>query len=231
MAIIVGDLHGDLEKTSAFLAYKPAEPHIALGDYLDSFTEPLARQLGCLQMLIESDAVLLLGNHEVHYLKEPLFHFAGYNLDNVQFFQEILENNINRFKVAHAVDGWLCTHAGVHQGIASIDNVEKLAMIFNARFRRYLVNRFIHEHYTYRYQSIFWYNYLETEGTSIARNFKQVFGHVELRRPEVHDAFIALDTTNRTNSCWLYDTRENGLVELELPPKTGRVRLFGGAWN
>jgi len=72
MAIIVGDLHGDIEKAKAFLGYEPDELHIALGDYLDSFIHPPHNQLECLQLLMKSDSVLLLGNHEVHYLKEPL---------------------------------------------------------------------------------------------------------------------------------------------------------------
>jgi predicted phosphodiesterase len=112
MAIIVGDIHGDVAKASAFLAYEPAQEHVALGDYLDSFSESYESQIECLQLLMESNAVLLLGNHECHYLKKPLFQFAGFNYDYLRIFQDLLELNILRFKVAHAVDGWLCTHAG-----------------------------------------------------------------------------------------------------------------------
>lgn len=64
MAIVIGDIHGNLNKAKAFLAFNPKALHIALGDYLDSFTEPPARQLEALQLLIESDAVLLWGNHD-----------------------------------------------------------------------------------------------------------------------------------------------------------------------
>jgi len=38
MAIIVGDIHGDREKAQAFLAYRPDALHVALSDYLDSFS-------------------------------------------------------------------------------------------------------------------------------------------------------------------------------------------------
>ena len=62
MAIVVGDIHGDIEKAQAFLDYKPEELHIALGDYLDSFVEPYKQQLECLEMLMNSKAILLLGN-------------------------------------------------------------------------------------------------------------------------------------------------------------------------
>ena len=36
MAIVVGDIHGDLSMAQAFLSYKPSEIHIALGDLVDS---------------------------------------------------------------------------------------------------------------------------------------------------------------------------------------------------
>ncbi|MBK5275555.1 MAG: metallophosphoesterase [Desulfuromonadales bacterium] len=231
MAIVVADIHGDIEKARAFLDYKPETLHVALGDYLDSFIEPFERQLECLQLLMESNAVLLLGNHEVHYLKEPLFQFAGYNVEYVQIIQEILEENIKRFKAAYAVDGWLLTHAGVHQGItAHVNDVDKLAKMLQSQFERYLVKRFISKHSQYRYQSIFWFNFL-VEGSIVAPNIKQIFGHVEIRQPEVRENYIALDTTNFTNSCWLYDTQHRELVQLPLPPKIGRVRFSGGGWS
>lgn len=61
MAIIVGDIHGDIEKAQAFLAYRPDALHIALGDYLDSYTVPFLQQVECLNLLMDSSAVLLLG--------------------------------------------------------------------------------------------------------------------------------------------------------------------------
>ncbi len=48
MAIIVGDIHGNVEKVKTFLVYKPGDVHVALGDYLDSFHEPQERKIGTL---------------------------------------------------------------------------------------------------------------------------------------------------------------------------------------
>jgi hypothetical protein len=39
------------------------------------------RQIETLKLLISSKAVLLFGNHEVHYLDYAPFQFAGYNSD------------------------------------------------------------------------------------------------------------------------------------------------------
>ena len=232
MAIIVGDLHGDLEKAKAFLDYNPGVLHIALGDYLDSSIVSPQKQLECLQILLKSDAVLLLGNHEVHYLKESLVHFSGYNIDYAQTFQTILESNIRRFKVSYAVDGWLLTHAGFNE--REIDKywddvggklvrvkrmrckkADAIAKYLQNEFELFLINRFIIKDVPYTYRSIFCYNYLE-DVAFISPKIGQIFGHVEHPKPKVQMNYIALDTTNLSDSCWLYDTEHCELVQLQL---------------
>jgi hypothetical protein len=232
MAIIVADIHGDIEKTKAFLDYKPEEQHVALGDYLDSFIESPENQLECLQLLMESESILLLGNHECHYLKEPMFGFAGFNLEYAQKFQDVLEANIQRFKVAYATDGWLCTHAGVKSQFTELQSdVTGLADTFNNNWKSYLQNRLVVHRARYAYQSIFEFNYhFLVEGNLLAENINQIFGHMEHMRPIVEPTYIALDTTNHTNSCWVYDTSKNELVQLSLEAKIGRVRFHGGGW-
>lgn len=216
MAIVVGDIHGDIEKAWAFLDYKPEELHIALGDYLDSFTEPFEKQLECFELLMKSKAVLLLGNHEVHYLLAPLFRFPGYQLANADTFQGILESNLCRFKAAYAVDGWLLTHAGVNSCfIERVNNVNLFADTFNSSWELYLQNRLVDNEARYPYQSIFQFNHcVYVEGNLLSENIKQIFGHMEHSRPIVEPNYIALDTTNYTNSCWVYDTAMNELVQL-----------------
>jgi hypothetical protein len=230
MSIVVADLHGDVEKARAFLAYRPDQVHVALGDYLDSYTEPVERQQECLKLLMDSDSVLLLGNHECHYLKYPLFQFAGYNSVNAPLFQDILEANIPRFRVAYAADGWLCTHAGVKSDFTEdVHDVEVLANIFNRAWDSYLVNRLVDHQAQYFYQSIFSFNFrIYVEGNLLPTNIGQIFGHCAFSRPIVEPEYIALDTTDNSNSCWLYDTETNELVQLPLEPKPGRVRFQGG---
>ncbi len=217
MAIMIGDIHGNADKVRAFLAYKPDQEHVAIGDYLDSFVEPFERQLECLHLLMNSDAVLLLGNHDVHYLQYPLFQFSGYQHENAAKFQDILEGNLSRFKVAHAVDGWLCTHAGVSSQLAEeTSDVAALADLFNNRWEHYLANRSAQDKSDYEYKSLFTFNYFcYVEGNLLAENVRQIFGHMELKTPDVTDTYIALDTTNSgDNSYWLYDTEAGQLVEL-----------------
>lgn len=146
MAIIISDLHGNLQAAQAFLKYKPDEQHVCLGDMVDS-RDPattLADELACLDLLLESDAVLLWGNHELAYLPERPWRWrTGYHLTIDEIFYhignsrwlaqrykengdlsagDVLTERIHHardsFRAAYAVDGWLCTHAGVSPKLA-----------------------------------------------------------------------------------------------------------------
>lgn len=232
MAIIVGDIHGEIEKAQAFLAYRPDSLHIALGDYLDSFTVPFLQQVECLNLLMDSEAVLLFGNHECHYLRKPLFRFPGYQQDHAAELQDLLEYNLFRFRAAYVADGWLLTHAGVHRGYTRrCDDVDKIANRLQSKFDKYLKTRLVNRRNGYRYKSIFEFNFMQfVDGNLLPTNIRQMFGHVEVSRPIVEPNYIALDSTNHTNSCWLFDTEINELVQLPLEPKVGRVRFQGGGW-
>jgi len=211
MAIIVGDIHGDVEKVKSFLAYKPYTLHISLGDYFDSFKEPLSRQFECLQLLIDSDAIILLGNHDVHYLRRPLFRFPGFQQDHSKAIQEFLEANLGRFKVAYAVDGWLCTHAGLDSKFTEYCNeTSVLSAALNRAWLTFLADRKT----GFAYQSIFVFNYrIYVEGNLLADNIHQVFGHIEHSAPIRESHFIALDTTNSLDElCWMFDTESNDLI-------------------
>lgn len=150
MAVIVGDIHGDLAMAQAFLAYKPEAEHVALGDFVDS-RDPqttFADELACLDLLIESSATLIWGNHDLAYTPERPrggdTHFANipdlevpqwtegnpyltrvFDTNGGLYCRDIFESRYavarerGQIKAAHAVDGWLCTHAGVSTALTA----------------------------------------------------------------------------------------------------------------
>lgn len=127
MAIVIGDIHGSSQMAAAFLAYLPDEEHIVLGDMVDSCKGATSdEELACLDLLIASTAVLLWGNHDLDYLPE-----CPWNLDYKQNsrgqFSTRFDSARGRFTAAYAVDGWLCTHAGVSPQVAQLIPSEVLA--------------------------------------------------------------------------------------------------------
>ena len=241
MAIVVGDIHGNLEKVRAFLDYKPEVEHIALGDYVDSFHEAQEQQIEALQLLLDSKAVLLWGNHDLHYLKTAPWFCTGrqWNQEWVDKFVRIINRNKSRFLAAYAVDGWLCTHAGVSSTLQQgLDDVRAIADMLNAYFvvwyKKPVCFQFPSGRLTVKADSIFnigfgrggeggvggifWFDFLRESGLA---DIKQIFGHTETKEPVVSENYVALDTTNNKEFCWLYDTSENELVRLHLDPKSG----------
>jgi len=118
VAIIVGDIHGNVEKVERFLLHRPDQPHVALGDYVDSFTESFESQLKVVQLLTDSNATLLWGNHDLYYLSRAPWRSSGYQQNHAPQFRVIFDELLQsrRLVAAHWVDGWLCTHAGFAEG-------------------------------------------------------------------------------------------------------------------
>jgi predicted phosphodiesterase len=253
MAIVVGDIHGNVEKVRAFLDYKPEEQHIALGDYLDSFTEPQILQILTLQLLVDSSAVLLWGNHDLHYLRTPPWWCTGFQHGKEEPLIVLIEAYKYRFKAAVAVDGWLCTHAGVHVCVARPKrcdgNVDRLAKKLNEDMLKFLQKPEIYQWASGMRPSpaifkigqgrggsngdfggIFWHDYKREPGLA---HVPQIFGHSEGKEPVRGEnrilgeftPYICLDTTNNQNDCWVFDTATGELVSL---PLKRRAPMIGG---
>ena len=115
MAILGSDFHANVAKCHKFLNYKPDKQHVFLGDAVDSYTEPVQNSLKCLQMLTESDSVLIYGNHELSY--HPVYTIScsgrtSYGMNNYPLYL-----SDTRWIPAYTVDGYVLTHAGVAASI------------------------------------------------------------------------------------------------------------------
>lgn len=146
--LILGDIHGNFEKARAFLKFKPEEDHCFVGDYVDSFEESDEDILRTLKLCIESDAILLLGNHDLHYFSEPPFTCSGHRHWIHKGLNEIFEAFVseNRFKPCIAVDGFIVTHGGVSNEFGNsalkVKNVDIISEKITALWQTYLDTRF-----------------------------------------------------------------------------------------
>ena len=190
MALVLGDVHGRYDKAKIFLAYKPGETHIFAGDYVDSFNQPDAIIYGTLKLVIESDAKLILGNHDIHYLDGSPFRCSGYRQHMAKSINGILEVYINRFVPCAVEDGFVITHGGVSNGLGNsllkTTNVVNIQDTINSEWELFLKNR--NKHYPKEsrifyipksrggfngYGGIFWADYRDERFYGVP----QVFGH------------------------------------------------------
>jgi len=239
MAIIIGDIHSDIRKVQAFLAYEPAEQHICLGDLVDSRglqKATLSEELACLDLLLGSEATLLWGNHDLAYLLERPWKCFGHFGEFA--FRDRYQAARNRFFAAYAVDGWLCTHAGLSRKIAALmpaevvaGGPEAIAMWLCAEFEIELTApvpdirrgepRYGHGPlfgippcrggYS-EYGGIFWHD-AEGEQRLPSGICQQVFGHSPKPLPACDDSWINLDTF--ADGSWVLNTKTMEIMNLE----------------
>lgn len=267
MALIIADIHGDLEKVEAFLSYQPMEEHIFLGDLVDSRKEgvTLDDELECLDMILASDSTILWGNHDLTYTQEkPWRCFTPHyiNLSEVEkylsnneylrslheedgdlfvrhVFQSRFDKQKGRIKAAYAVDGWLCTHAGVSPGIAKIIPEDIIKSKDQKQIANWLNEEFLRElprpiYLTWdsiqRYGSgllfnvaycrggkddfggIFWFDPDSEQIDPSPLVGKQIFGHSPVPAPERRNNWINLNSV--CDGVWIFDTKQDKLIDI-----------------
>jgi len=190
MALVIGDVHGKINKVKAFLAYKPEEKHIFTGDYVNSFIQPDEIIYETLKTVIESGAELVLGNHDIHYLDGSPFRCSGYRQHMAKSLNQIFEAFIARFAPCVVEDGFVITHGGVSKGLGNsllkTTSVADILRIINEEWAEFIKYRNSHYPKESRifyiprsrggsngYGGIFWADY--RDGTLYP--IRQLFGH------------------------------------------------------
>ncbi len=192
--LVCGDIHGDFEKLNKFLNYKNREKHLLVGDYVDGFSPVTNGEIiDCLQLAIGSDAFLLWGNHEIHYLKNPPFLCTGYRVSLKDKIEQILSKNLNRFLAAYCEDRYLITHAGVHRDYPFNGNQKEYSNHLNKEMNEFLVETQLNGNKPqikplfyisdcrrgyYPFGGPFFMDFLDEK---LNDDFPQIVGHTELR--------------------------------------------------
>jgi predicted phosphodiesterase len=117
--IILGDTHGrnSWEKIDKETASKV----IFLGDYFDSFNIPFQEQWDNFCNILDykkdnpDKVILLLGNHDYHYLWTTNEHYSGYQPENRNQIAACLDAEIEdgNIQICYVFNDFLFSHAGV----------------------------------------------------------------------------------------------------------------------
>lgn len=238
MAIIISDIHGDIKKARTFLEYRPDIEHVILGDLVDSYNygTTLQGELECLELILKSDAVLLWGNHDLAYTDKPCWKGFSRFPDALPVISKQLIPHADRFKAAYAVDGWLCTHAGVSNTLAKVlpdmpldtGDPEAVADWLNEQFlhQRQIQKNTIDRQPYYgtgplfarhlsrggddQYGGIFWYD-PHWELAKPDQRVNQLFGHTPVPGPMKREEW---NNINIACGCWVFDTADDSFVLL-----------------
>ena len=271
MAIIIADIHADIQKARAFLAYEPQSEHIILGDLVDARNQKVSfdAELECLELLIASESVLLWGNHDLAYTPEQPwgcytefswihdsevnsytcqsdYLLKKYQANGDLWYRDIFEDRYQaaktngRFRAAYAVDGWLCSHAGISPGVADIIPLEIISAgassiadwlneEFQLEFRtpanktcdgrqpRLGVGPLFQIHRCRfgddPFGGIFWFDPIGEMTDPSPVVGKQIYGHTPVPYPEIGEYWVNLNAFEE-DGIWVFDTQENCLKEI-----------------
>lgn len=98
--------------------FKNVDKIIFVGDYVDSFSiknidmKKNLEDIIFFKTVLPDKVVLLLGNHDVHYIVSDQ-QCSGYRAEMKHDFYELYVKNNNLFQLAYRIENYLWTHAGV----------------------------------------------------------------------------------------------------------------------
>ena len=131
--LIIPDLHHRTDHAEHWLATQRHDRVVFLGDYFDGFGDDVSdarRTAFWLRDRIEkTDDIFLLGNHDVPYMfpRDPQLFCPGFTAAKARGIGEILRPaHWQRFRLAHAEQGWLLSHAGFHPVWIKEPTVERI---------------------------------------------------------------------------------------------------------
>ena len=228
--IALGDTHG-----------RPYWAHIAdhvafdklvfIGDYFDSNEgiTPEMQQANFEEIIVYKQqnldkVVLLLGNHDYHYLKTASETYSGYQAAYATVFGQLLQNAINQdlMQMCFVVGKYLFSHAGVTQAWAKANNISfsNIQCSINELFKKQ-PNAFrfaIGENYSETgddvHQSPIWVR-PNSLGKDSLKGFIQIVGHTPQPELLLTSNAIFIDTLGTTQQ---YLIINNGIYSVENIP-------------
>jgi predicted phosphodiesterase len=206
--LAIGDIHGKTIWKQALSAIE-ADIIVFVGDYVNlktwSFTESLQNNLADLIRFKRDNFArvhLLLGNHDIPYLRPQLFSYSAirklvsrklyelYN-DNEDCFEIAFQYNKFLFSHAGVVEGWYKRHQEILDGQKGSTLSEKLNAVHHSSNFAILHERGKARGGKYMYGGITYADKTETEQNS-REGYVQVVGHTKVPVP------VKMNGLNRT---------------------------------
>lgn len=222
--LIVPDVHGRIFwKESVRRELDTIDKVIFLGDYLDPYPEEgitPKESIDILKEIIElkknnpDKVVLLIGNHDYHYMNYMISPCSRFDRRNSHEIEEIFKENLDLFQLLYREDKYLFSHAGVikewMEKYCGCQDIEELLKDEHKAYSSLWVVPMIRGGWEW-FGSCLW-NDVRDFSNEIPGTF-QIFGHTQLRdpffgpNPGVKEEFACLDC----RKCFTLDIEEQEL--------------------
>jgi hypothetical protein len=212
--IAVGDVHGRQLWKEIVKKEKEANKIVFIGDYFDTHYDiSVDQQISNFKEIIEfkknnmDQVILLLGNHDVHYLNDVTEQWSGYRAFRAQEINDVLQPAFNDglLQICYTHDKYVFTHAGVTKTWCLKNNIrtnhleEDINNLFIADKRPFMFT--MGRNYSRTgddiTQSPIWVRIPSLFEDHID-NVKYVIGHTTQENLVITDGIIAIDTIGTT---------------------------------
>lgn len=222
--LIVPDVHGRVFWKNAKNVITDVDKVIFLGDYLDPYnSEGITFEDAVIEfkdiLAFKEDypdkVVLLLGNHDVHYLISDFINSSRLNVWRRMEMHEIFVNNIDKFQLVYKYGKYLFSHAGVYKDWLDSNNL-MIEDLFDCK-------TFLDKHWKTLQDvsyvrggwnnvgSCVWADIQESLKYHLAPDFIHIVGHTQLKEnPYVNKDLYCFDVRR----CFILDTETGEINEL-----------------
>ena len=191
MKILINpDIHGRVFWKYSIEHKDEFDKIIFLGDYLDAYSpDLLLKEEDNFKEIIQfkkdnSDKViLLLGNHDCHYINDKIYEASRYNSFKHDSYQKLFLDNIDLFQLIYIYDKYLFSLAGVYQKWMDLNkltlkdlldcDLDKLSKSLN--WIDYFRGGF------YDVGSCIWADIRDSGTEKLLKGYYHIFGHTQLK--------------------------------------------------
>ena len=191
MKILINpDIHGRVFWKYSIEHKDEFDKIIFLGDYLDAYSpDLLLKEEDNFKEIIQfkkdnpDKIVLLLGNHDCHYINDKIYAASRYNPFKCNSYQKLFLDNMDLFQLIYIYDKYLFSHAGVYQKWMDLNkltlkdlldrDLDKLSKSLN--WIDYFRGGF------YDVGSCIWADIRDSGTEKLLKGYYHIFGHTQLK--------------------------------------------------
>lgn len=220
--LIVPDVHGRKFWHKVIEMIDEVDRVVFLGDYLDPYSHEgitFEDALNEFEQILEfkekhSDkVVLLVGNHDMHYIKTEFMDCSRLNVHRRVEVHDLFMNNINKFQLIYETENYLFSHSGLYK--EWMDKYE-LSLDDLKGYKTFLKNRWeTLQDVSWerggweKVGSCIWADIRESVKNELYSNKRQIVGHTQLsEKPYITSKIACLDV----RQCFMLDTEKDEIM-------------------
>lgn len=227
--LVVPDVHGRVFWKDAKNAITNVDKVIFLGDYLDpyrhegiTFEDTVMEFEDILAFKEEypDKVVLLLGNHDMHYLISDFMNCSRLNVWRRVEIHDMFMNNIDKFQLIYETENYLFSHSGIYKEWMdkyelSLDDLKDYKTFLKDRWETLQDVSYERGGWD-KVGSCIWADIRESVENELYSDKRQIVGHTQMQeKPYITSKIACLDV----RKCFILNTETNEINEVteEIP--------------